>query len=220
MIQTISHRQYSSGSEVIAARAALRKRLFAPRIAPQTREEALPAPMPVQTAEARPVARVWTRQHDAHVMTWIEWKTNPPLFYIKDRCREIGVSFDEVVGGRQFRWVIQAKHRLIAEVKAKFPHMTLPAIGRLFGGLDHTTVLWALNKFKGVDLSQPFEIVGMGCSEDYPERREQKGHYPPDLIARIRTEFMAGLSYAQIGRKLGTCPSSTRKFIKRRGWTR
>jgi chromosomal replication initiation ATPase DnaA len=55
-----------------------------------------------------------------------------------------GYKFSELKGASRSKPVVVARHHAIWLVKQRFPHLSLPAIARMFGGRDHTTILHAL----------------------------------------------------------------------------
>jgi hypothetical protein len=64
---------------------------------------------------------------------------------ILDTARKHGMTFKEITSRRRFRPIVAARH----EAMWRCSHETtasLPAIGRAFGGYDHTTVLNAIRK--------------------------------------------------------------------------
>lgn len=199
----IPARQYTSGSEIIAARAELRKRLFSPQRAPVKRAE------PVEAVVTRvyltaPVERVWTVQHDWHVRAYIEWKGNEPLGYLKMRCREMDLAFEEIASkGCRKKIIVRPRQTLMCEVKTTYPHLTLPAIGRLFGGFDHTTVIHSLRK------------GGMDAAEFAKIKRNA------DLEAgKILVMLRAGKSQEEIAQAIGFSQTAVSKVIRNKGWGR
>ncbi|MDV4166209.1 helix-turn-helix domain-containing protein [Rhizobium leguminosarum] len=104
-----------------------------------------------------PEQRAWQReevQQDLHVQTrnrrLSEMAANGPKVYVKDRCRELGVSFAEVVGAGRRHKISLIRHRLIWEVAQHFG-LSYPALGRLFGGRDHTSCLYAVRRIEALN---------------------------------------------------------------------
>lgn len=59
----------------------------------------------------------------------------------------VGIVFErDGRPGARVRKVVEARHEAIAEVAAARPHWSYPALGRFFGGRDHTSVMHALKK--------------------------------------------------------------------------
>jgi chromosomal replication initiator protein len=57
-----------------------------------------------------------------------------------------GFRLSDLRGASRSRGVVIARHHAMWLVKQRFPYLSLPAIGRMFGGRDHTTVLHALRE--------------------------------------------------------------------------
>lgn len=56
------------------------------------------------------------------------------------------VTWAEIQGIRRTRHLITPRHRCMYEVYKQRPDLSLPAVGKIFGGRDHTTILNAVNK--------------------------------------------------------------------------
>lgn len=57
-----------------------------------------------------------------------------------------GVTVGEIRGPRRATTLIMPRHVAMYLVSETCPHLSLPSIGRFFGGRDHTTVLYAVRK--------------------------------------------------------------------------
>jgi hypothetical protein len=90
-------------------------------------------------------------QQDWHVQQYhrrrSEVAANFPKVFIKDRCRELGASYAEVIGAGRRREIVRVRHLLMWEIAKKFG-LSYPALGRLFGGRDHTSCLFAVRKIE------------------------------------------------------------------------
>lgn len=100
---------------------------------------------------ARRPAEATQEPADAHVIAYREYLDQlagaaSPTAYLRFLCRLHSVSYDTIIGGSRACTVIAMKHRFIWEVKQKFPRLSMPQIGRVFGGMDHTSILHALRK--------------------------------------------------------------------------
>lgn len=228
---------------------ALRKRLFQPRGEPRTRKETSEGII-TRVYMTAPVERVWTVQQDSHVKNWREHLRvthERPVDFIKRRCSELGVAYDEVVGKTRKHDIILPRHRLIAEVHQQYSHLSLPHIGRLFGGRDHTSILFAVKKMEGYKPSRHRHhvhrerIIALhragfrqkdiaeraGCAasavsrvldEAFPNRKKKPKL--SDHAREVEALFRAGKIYAEIAFIVGFDPSAVSKFIKLRGWKR
>jgi chromosomal replication initiator protein len=65
---------------------------------------------------------------------------------IKEVARKYGVSAPDLCGPRKHgpRNIQRIRHEAIARVAMERPDMSLPQIGRIFGGRDHTTIMASL----------------------------------------------------------------------------
>ena len=57
------------------------------------------------------------------------------------------VTVADVMGRSRFQYIVDVRHLAMVEVSKRFPWMSYPQMGRLFGGRDHSTVMHALRKF-------------------------------------------------------------------------
>jgi hypothetical protein len=93
--------------------------------------------------------------------------TAPSRAIVEDVAARFGLTAADLIGPRRTREYAYARHMAMAEVRAA-RRLSLPAIGRMFGGRDHTTVIhgirchqeraaWCdvLSVFADVDAAQP-----------------------------------------------------------------
>lgn len=143
MIQ-FSAKTYSTGSEVIEAVRALRYLHAAPVRKPVPELVVVPQIDP-------PLWQKLAINFDAHVTAYEEWfspNISPTRRYIAHRAAEMGFTYAEIVGHRKFKILVAARQLLMWEVKRIVkPDISYPALGRLFGGRDHGTIIWAVRKF-------------------------------------------------------------------------
>jgi hypothetical protein len=57
------------------------------------------------------------------------------------------VTVADVMGRSRFQYIVDVRHLAMVEVSKRFPWMSYPQMGRLFGGRDHSTIMHALRKF-------------------------------------------------------------------------
>lgn len=142
----VAAKHYQTGAENIATAHAIRQRLMgrperekpvATNVEP---EQPKPRPRP-------PLWQKWPMSFDAHVHEWRERMLSPCKAHIRQRCDELGVSYDEIIGTSTNRTLSLTRHLLIWEVKTKFD-LSFPAIGRFFGGRDHTSIIFAYRKIE------------------------------------------------------------------------
>lgn len=60
------------------------------------------------------------------------------------------ITVTRLISHDRRREVVLARDQAIYEVADAFPWMSLPHLGRIFGGRDHTTILHALRKSGGI----------------------------------------------------------------------
>ncbi|OJY66599.1 MAG: hypothetical protein BGP09_31360 [Rhizobium sp. 60-20] len=141
--------RFQSQAEMVAEARARRKRFeIAGRLAAMKKIAPLPTPEPEKERITLSPLPLWSQfglNFDAHVVEWHLRRANPALTYVKDRCNELGWTFSTIVGPQRRRPVVRVRQKLMWEVSEKF-NLSLPQIGRMFGGRDHTTVLHAIRK--------------------------------------------------------------------------
>ena len=71
-----------------------------------------------------------------------------PTDWLRDRCKEIGVEYSDIVGISRKRDITIPRQRLMYEVYEKFPGLSLPQMGRMFGGRDHSTLIHGIRAHK------------------------------------------------------------------------
>lgn len=83
-----------------------------------------------------------------------------------------GVSVGDILGPSRLRRIILPRHEAMAAVRAGRPRLSLPQIGQIFGGRDHTTVINGLQRHAARMAWADFLIAASGC------------HQQPDLFTR------------------------------------
>jgi hypothetical protein len=141
-------KSYQTGAEMIEeARARHRRFEQAGRLVLVKKVDLIPEVHKPFMAQQIPQWKLGKMHFDAHVVEWGMRHANPALAYLKDRCAELDILFRHIIGpGRRYA-VVEIRHLLMWEIYEKFD-LSLPQIGRLFGGRDHTTVLYAVNKIE------------------------------------------------------------------------
>lgn len=74
-------------------------------------------------------------------------------------CVEEGLSYQEIIGDGRTNRIAHPRQRFMWVVRKAKPGMSLPEIGRRFGGRDHTTVLHAIRKVESRMLASPIETA-------------------------------------------------------------
>lgn len=141
-----------TGAEMIARYAQIRRNLYTNR-----GSHGIP-----KTAEV-----IIFREANAHVADWLQWKlareaglsrTETQALYdahksvvpveqiIHEEAERFGLRYEDIIGKRRMREIVMARQAAMARAYVERPDLSLPQIGRLFGGKDHTTVLHAAKK--------------------------------------------------------------------------
>lgn len=188
-IYTIHVERYDSAAAMVEAYAARRARLMGkPKQQPAKPHLTLvAAPEP----EPQPIER---EPADAHVEAFREHQaqagTLPPAAFIRRRCKELSIPVEDMTGRKRARALIAARHQLIFDIRTGYPHLTMTQIGRLFGGMDHTSVLFALKK-------HGYEVG-------------DRNRLTPEKIEQIKALYAGGQSLQQIADAFGVVINTVR----------
>lgn len=139
----LSAKTFTSTAALLADHAAVRRRLFAPTKVRKANEPQEQEPSATVRCH-RPREKL--RFQDAHVAAYRRWQmiaaNGPCTAYILKRCEEERYSYEVVTGPNRKRDVTHFRQMLMWEIKTTVkPSISLPELGRLFGGRDHTTAL-------------------------------------------------------------------------------
>lgn len=91
--------------------------------------------------------------------------------------------------------LVAVRHLAIYEVRKQRPDMSLPAIGRWFGGRDHTTVLHSIRKLES--------ISGNKLPVLKPSERVRNKPITPDQRAVASRMWRQGFSSVEIAKEIG-----------------
>lgn len=143
----VSAKTFTSEAALLAYHAEVRRRLFNPPAAARIVVPSAPADEIVTVRRRLPRQKL--HFHDSHVFAYRRWQmvsaNGPCTSYILMRCGQEGIPYEVVTGPTRKRKVALFRQMLVWEIKTKVkPEITYPELGRLFGGRDHTTVLWAV----------------------------------------------------------------------------
>jgi chromosomal replication initiator protein len=122
-------RDCASAAEVMANARAVKARMRALSAPPSP--SAPPAPV-IEVVEPAPPPPV------EHKPRWLQ--------IVDAVALECGVSRADILGPSRRARIAEARHLAIYVVHDVIRTLSLPVAGRLFGGRDHTTVLYALRK--------------------------------------------------------------------------
>lgn len=105
--------------------------------------------MCVKTAPARPsefpVPFLYKKPFWFHIVEDAGLKRIPMMQIKHSVCAKFGISYEDIISGRRQQNVVAPRQVAMYLCKLLTPS-TLPAIGRAFGGRDHTTALYAIRK--------------------------------------------------------------------------
>lgn len=144
---------YTSAAEMMAAARAVRLRILSAGRRMDVPKTAPTAPAAIIQVDFSPRPAWMTSEitFSAHVEAWqlhVAQAANPVTAYLKSRCAALGISFaDMMAATRGKKRMTEARALLMWEVRTKFPDMSFPKIGRIFGR-DHTSVLHAFKKIE------------------------------------------------------------------------
>lgn len=97
----------------------------------------------------RPTWKLQDVQFDLHVIQYRKRlqniASNPHVVYVQDRCRDFGVTYEAIMVPCRRREFVRPRQIIMWELRHKF-QLSYPRIGRMFGGLDHTTCMWAIRR--------------------------------------------------------------------------
>jgi hypothetical protein len=94
----------------------------------------------------------WKRKptkFNEHVNAWQAWvikQSQPRKQFVIDRCVVYGYTYQEIIGTSRKRPLVLARQIIQWELKRAYPDVSLPEIGRMFGGKDHSTITSSLAK--------------------------------------------------------------------------
>lgn len=87
---------------------------------------------------------------DAHIQAWNLWRVemaSPCKSYIRRRCKELGVSYQQIMGACTDTKVFKARDMIIFEIKTHVqPGISYLKLARLFSK-DHSSMISAYNRY-------------------------------------------------------------------------
>lgn len=164
----IEVRELTTAAEVFANAAAVRARLFGARPRPASIVQQKPIAKVTKADKPKPrVIPMWAKQpmlFDEHI---IAYRVKLAVQSLVD-CGDVStgtenrrtvhdivcdvlkdypdVSLNDIKGPRRGRHIMAARMEAVYAVRTLRPDMSYPAIGRWFGGRDHSTILHSVRK--------------------------------------------------------------------------
>ena len=142
----------STRAAQIAHYAAVKRRLYGKPVKPK------PKPVLLEVVTVKHVKKseywdipLWQNHRtyfNDHVIRWQMRGFSVPSDWLRDRCKELDVEHSDIVSHSRKRELSMTRQRLMVETHERFPELSLPQIGRMFGGRDHTTILHGIRVHK------------------------------------------------------------------------
>lgn len=158
-------REFSDPEAMRAHYRDLQARLFAPRtVLPRAQDPRTRALVEAQREreareeEERVQAAFRARAEMDELVFQVldpEQLSREPKRIITRVAQAFGVTYADIVGERRTLHLIRARYAAIAAVREAHPDWSLPRLGRVFGGRDHTTMLHAIRKMRRTGVPQP-----------------------------------------------------------------
>ncbi|CDM57659.1 Chromosomal replication initiator protein dnaA [Rhizobium favelukesii] len=149
----VQARDYTSADEMRASAHALHQKLMNTR--PAKKVAVVIAP---KVIALRPSWRRAVQPFDAHVKDWQLWcleRMSPCKAHMRRRCEDFGITMEELTGRSRRHPIVEYRQLVMWEIKTIIkPEISYPEIGRLFGGKDHTTALWAVRRVAAMKAAQ------------------------------------------------------------------
>lgn len=150
-----------------------RKRLFGvPKPKPKVEPPANMNWSPVFLAYVvTPLWKIHDLEFDSHVQVhkYHEFvrNYNPPLAFIKQRCIDLGITYEILCnnGKRRCMKICMKRHQIVWETKKKYPSLSYPALGRLMNGKNHATMMHSVQKIERL-ISEGWKPLESASDED------------------------------------------------------
>ena len=148
-------REFTSVATMQAHYKALRARTFerpaerlgavSPHRSLPTPPKPIPAPVPAEEEQTETKPDLWADAKAEARATLAKGRTKVSARGLIAEAAEIlGYPVDAIVGPRRIQKLAHARQDAVLYVSERRPDLSLPALGRLFGGRDHTTALHAI----------------------------------------------------------------------------
>lgn len=141
---------------------AIRKRLWGKPQKPAN-ENVAPVLVTFTPLKQKPTWRLKATFFDEHMSAYRAHKFNRYISFIKQRCLDIGIEYEEFINtGRHRKGSMETsmkRHQIRWETKRKFPELSYPKLSKLCGGLDHSSLLWSIKRMDYL-LSIGYELQG------------------------------------------------------------
>lgn len=163
------------------------------------------------TPEAKPAWKTSQVHFDWHVKAW-QWylaglKTDPNLIYIKQRCKDLLLNEKKVLTKDRAKVIVNGRRQIMWELRTKFD-ISFPSIGKLFGGIDHATVMYNVQKYQeeldGLYVPKPTGINRLRADTE--------------AVAKARDAYENGMSIEKAAKSIGYTKAILIKLARDQGW--
>lgn len=79
-----------------------------------------------------------------------------------------GLTMEDLCGEIRTRDIARPRQVAMFLMRELCPHLSLPAIGRLLGGRDHTTVLWGVRRIEALQKDEAIGACLKASRKDFP----------------------------------------------------
>ena len=125
-----------------------------------------------------------------------------------------GTNAKDIVGGSRKAELVEVRHQ-IAYILREYADMSFPAIGRLLGGRDHTTIIYAYNKFKNnLKSDEGFRLRFKDLIKEAETIKERKTHIEKDLIPNLVASIRQKQLEAKMVLKPAQIPERNMKIVE------
>jgi hypothetical protein len=205
---TIAARNYTSGAEIIANANLIHRRLMNP--AKRNRPELVVVSAP---SVDRPAWQIRSTDFDQHVKAWekyrVSFKANRYREYVKKRCAELGLEYEDVTGPSLKRYLTGPRQLIWYEMKTHLG-LSYPRIAREFGERDHTTIMAGVKRITKIN------------GDDLPQKLNSQDRLLKDreLNSSARKDYKEGSSVQAIAIKFDISPLAVAAVAKIENWSR
>lgn len=210
---TLSVRQYTpeTASQMPANANAIHKRLMNP---PQRKADP-EAVVVLRIVEDAPEWPLWQREvirFDDHITAWQMHLANALtpnyIVYIKRRCIELGMSYDDLRADKYAKKCPSAQHLIQWELRTKF-NLPFMRIGLLFDR-EYTTIVKNVKRMTAYLSESPSK----------PHTTALRIAAEMNLRASVRAAVEEGGTFSSIGHRHGITEKAVRWMALKNGWKR
>lgn len=160
---------------------------------------------------AKPEWKSSVVRFDWHVKAW-QWhlaslRTDPNLIYIRQRCKDLRLSEKKVRTKDRANVTVCGRRQIMWELRTKFD-VSFQAIGVLFGGMGHDSVIYNVQKYQeerdGLYVPKPTKINRLRADKE--------------LVAKAQDAYECGMSIERAAKLISTSKGILIKIAREQGW--